>query len=128
MNREIRLAKKILESAGYKVVKATMESIDYEAYSEKQFSETLDNIAGRLEEIISELRDTYYDNRDDLIDELDSMTSELYAMDDYLPEDLYARSEELKDNIRRAEDTEYEGPTVYRDPYRDRGLNPSDFY
>lgn len=128
MDREFRLAKKILENAGYSVIKSMHDSVNYEQYSEDQLEDAIYNIEGRVEEITRELRDTYYDNRDDLLDELDSLSSELSSMEEYLSDELYHKSEEIMDIIRRAEDTDYDGPPVHRDPYRERGLNPADFH
>lgn len=100
----------------------------YDNYTESQLDDELDSIEYDIEEIVDEMKETYYDNRDNLLDRLDDLRSKLIAMEEYLSEDQYKKSEDLMDEIGKAEETEYDGPTVHRDPYTERGLHRSDFY
>lgn len=127
-SREIEIARRILENAGYKISRPVKESTSYENYTEDQFEETLDNIEGRVGEISSELRDIPYDDRGELLAELEDLSAELYAMDEYLSDALYDKKESILDTIRTTKDTEYEGPHIPYDPYKERGLSPSDFH
>lgn len=100
----------------------------YENYTESQLDDELDNIEYDIDNIKSEMEDTYYDDRDDLLDKLDDLRSKLSAMEEYLTDEQYEKSEDLRTEIGNAEDTEYTGSTVHRDPYAERGLSRSDFY
>ena len=128
--------KRILESVITKVneqehlrehtIKKLKES--YENYTSSQIDNELDKIEEAIEDIIEEMRYLYYDERDDQLDELDDLRSKLYAIQDYANDEQYDRSEELLTAVMKAEeDTDYEGPEVHRDPYKERGLKQSDF-
>lgn len=100
----------------------------YENYTESQLDKELDNIEDEIDDIVSIMRDTHYDNREELMDELEGLRSKLFAMEDYLSDEQYKKYDDLLTEIGKAEDTEYEGPVVHRDPYKERGLNSADFY
>ena len=128
--------KQILESVITKVNKhehlreSTVSKLkeSYENYTESQLDDELDKIDLDIDDIERDMKKTYYDDRDDLLDNLDDLRSKLYAMEDYLTDEQHEKSEDLLDNIKRVEDTEYDGPTVHRDPYAERGLNRADFF
>ena len=100
----------------------------YENYTESQLDDELDNIEYDIDNIKSEMEDTYYDDRDDLLDKLDDLRSKLSAMEEYLTDEQYEKSEDLRTEIGNAEGTEYTGSKVHRDPYAERGISRSDFY
>lgn len=100
----------------------------YENYTESQLDKELDNIEFEIEDIVGEMRDTHYDDRDNLLDSLDDIRSKLSAMEEYLTDEQYKKSQDLLDSVGRAEDTEYEGEIKDTDVYKELGLRRSDFY
>ena len=102
----------------------------YENYTESQLDDEMDDIEYDIIGIVSELKETDYDDdyHDELTDKLDNLRSKIFAMEDYLTDEQYKKADSLLDKISSAEETEYEGPIKYRDPYLERGLRRSDFY
>lgn len=128
MDKDIRLAKKILRKSGYRVVRPLKESVDYEDYTSEQFEEELNKIEYRIDDIQEEMRDIPYSDRGDLYYELEEIEMKLISMEDYIPEEMLQRVSKLYKEAMRVEDTEYEGSPVRYDPYADAGMKPSDFY
>lgn len=100
----------------------------YDNYTEEQLDKELGSIEEEIEDIADDMKDTHYDDRDDLLSKLDDLRSKLYAMEEYLTDEQYNKSEDLIDEIAKAEDIEYDGPVHEKDPYAERGLRKSDFF
>lgn len=117
--------RRIKESAE---VKRLMES--YENYTEAQLDKELESIEEEIEEVARELEQTPWesDRYDELKDILDDMKHKLLAMEDYLTDAQFSIAEDLKDKIRQADNTKYQGDKAPTDPYAARGLRRSDFY
>lgn len=102
-------------------------SVAYENYTEEQLEQELYEIAEQINDIASVLPDIYYDDRDEYIDMLEGIVYKLDAMEEYLSEDLYELAQELRYKAGKAEETEYQGPYVARDPYKEIGMSRWDF-
>lgn len=102
----------------------------YESYKPEDFDSSLDSFENEIEDLVNDMRDIHPMDRDDQLDRLDQMSDVLTDMEDYLTDEQYERADDLQTMIRRAKDTDYDGPSVpeYDDPYLSRGLRQSDFY
>lgn len=126
MSKDIRLAKKILESAGYRVLRKYTPN--YEEYTPAQFDELLSSISNTVDSMSLEIADIPYEDRDDILDAAEELKDQLLDIEDYLTEEQYAKKEQISSAIDDLGDIEYEGPIKPMDPYVERGLRREDFY
>lgn len=119
--------KKILESVIRKIDRQEAIKESYESYTENQLEEELDKIELAIEDITARIEVTPYNRRDGILSKLEDLEYSLKELEEYLPDDLYNRAEELLSNIRDADEIEYDG-SYTSDPYKERGINRSDFY
>lgn len=81
----------------------------YENYTEEQLTSELEDIESDIDEIADRMPYIEDDERTDALNALDDIKAKLYAMEEYLTDSQYKKSEDLMLAVNRAEDIEYRG-------------------
>lgn len=97
----------------------------YEQYTDEQIEDELYDLEEELNELIEEIAVAY--DREELLDKVEDIKEKLLVLEDYVPDHLVDKREELSTIANNADETQYEGPAVRHDPWNGSGMSQSDF-